>query len=51
MMADCSRLVQTGLGLVQEATQADVQGSYREALRLYSLALEAFVGLVPPLDL
>jgi len=45
-MADCSRLLQQGLGLVQTAAQQDAAGNYQEAVRLYSLALDAFLSVL-----
>jgi hypothetical protein len=45
-MADCSRLLQQGLGLVQTAAQHDAAGNYQEAVRLYSLALDAFLSVL-----
>jgi len=45
-MADCSNLLQTGLELVQQAIRLDQAGNLRDALRLYSLALESFVRVL-----
>jgi hypothetical protein len=45
-MADCSQLLQQGLSLVQAATQHDRAGNHREALRLYSLSLDAFLSVL-----
>eukprot|EP01113_Clastostelium_recurvatum_P041557 TRINITY_DN6621_c0_g1_i3.p1 TRINITY_DN6621_c0_g1~~TRINITY_DN6621_c0_g1_i3.p1 ORF type:complete len:327 (+),score=62.33 TRINITY_DN6621_c0_g1_i3:3-983(+) len=45
-MADCSQLLNTGLGLLHQACELDRANNYREAIRIYSLALEAFLSVL-----
>jgi len=45
-MADCSTLLSLGIQQVQQATEKDKLGDHKEALRLYSLALESFVSVM-----
>jgi len=45
-MADCSQLLNTGLSILHGACENDKKGNYREAVRGYSLALEAFLSVL-----
>eukprot|EP01112_Ceratiomyxa_fruticulosa_P018888 TRINITY_DN6106_c0_g1_i1.p1 TRINITY_DN6106_c0_g1~~TRINITY_DN6106_c0_g1_i1.p1 ORF type:complete len:378 (+),score=67.66 TRINITY_DN6106_c0_g1_i1:196-1329(+) len=46
VMADCSQLLNTGLSILHGACEHDRKGNYREAVRGYSLALEAFLSVL-----
>eukprot|EP01114_Cavostelium_apophysatum_P017599 TRINITY_DN5276_c0_g1_i1.p1 TRINITY_DN5276_c0_g1~~TRINITY_DN5276_c0_g1_i1.p1 ORF type:complete len:354 (+),score=54.31 TRINITY_DN5276_c0_g1_i1:83-1063(+) len=45
-MADCSLMLNQALQYVTAATQLDGQGSYREALKQYSLGLDSFISVL-----
>lgn len=45
-MTDYTILLQKGLDFVGQATVHDSQGNFREALKLYQLALESFISVL-----
>jgi hypothetical protein len=41
-----AQLIQRGLELTTQAANADSQGDYPKALKLYTLGVEAFLGVL-----